>query len=696
MKTGFRSDVIMTNWRRCRCGFVLSLLLATLTRVTLAAAAAPPWLGNELGRGGGLLPGFEPVAVREGQISLGGPREYDWSGTTLPVAISSRGMVLVDRMQLVARITGRETVISVPMTLRSSAPDHVDLSGSASVSGGAMFSIRIRVDYDGLAMTDVVVSGQTGSVLQSLEVRFSLPVNEDLQVMAFDPATMYNYRPFFIGSCYEGPYRSVLGFNYANASFWWFADELDRDSLGEKPETRLGCANGKVQVRQPLLATARKIGAGLPFRFGFLATPVRNLDGSFRHDRYTSSASPAEGNRGLWWIDATAHYALPYVDLPPGVRRHLPAGDLSAYPGPDRNRAQVVKLRGQGFERLPYISLRSLSFLDPVIGIYEPEWEVLPRIETTAASDAPYKAGHARSILSHRGPGFSDYLLWRLHDVADRLNVRGFYFDQGSPAGSQNPAQLWPGAAKGSAATDILAMREFFRRLATMLNENGMAPLIYVHNSSAPVIPAFTFVTAMVQGEEAIPAIRNLDYQGSFDIDRVRANFAPGAWGIPTVWLEEIWSAELASQRPLRYRWADEATWLASDEYRQRWRGFMALALLHDIPVWSLAPLHDRQAVYEPLDRFGVVKARFIGYWNLTGGWRDRKVLVSGWVRQMDNKAMLIVANRGDELVEVNRAELAGMLNPKALHLRGNAGAGKRWTIPAHDFVLVEVETTAA
>jgi len=37
-----------------------------------------------------------------------------------------------------------------------------------------------------------------------------------------------------------------------------------------------------------------------------------------------------------------------------------------------------------------------------------------------------------------------------------------------------------------------------------------------------------------------------------------------------------------------------------------------------------------------------------------------------------------------------------GMLNPKALHLRGNAGAGKRWTIPAHDFVLVEVETTAA
>jgi hypothetical protein len=431
--------------------------------------------------------------------------------------------------------------------------------------------------------------------------------------------------------------------------------------------------------------------------FAFLATPVRDLGSGFRTERYTSSPDPFEGNRNLWWIDATAHYALPYLDYPPGVRAQLPAEDLRAYPGAVRNRKRVVELRREGLERLPYQSLRSLSYLDPRIGAKESLWQVEPRIVTSSGSDAPYRAGRARAILSHRAPGFSDYLLERLGAVADGLDVRGVYFDQAAPAGSTNRAHLWPGAAPGSRATDILAMRSFFKRLATQLYRRGRGdPLIYVHNSSAPVIPAVTFVTAMVQGEELLPVIKNLDYQASLDLDRIRTTYGPAAAGVPTVWLEELWSRELATQRPFRYVLGDEAGWLASPEYRAAWRNFMGLALVHDIPVWTVAPLLERRAVFDELDRFGVAASRFVPYWSLTRQWREAPLLASAWVRSADDAVLLVLVNRTEKPLTASATDVAQAVDAERLPAGVLAGWPRReLRLKAKDFSLVPIRGPA-
>ena len=335
--------------------------------------------------------------------------------------------------------------------------------------------------------------------------------------------------------------------------------------------------------------------------------------------------------------------------------------------------------------------------LDPVIGQFQDRWRVMPPINTEAGSDAPYRAGWSRAILSHRGPGFSDYLLFRLNDIVDGLQVRGFYFDQGPTSGSANPAQLPTGAPSGSESTDILATREFLKRLATLIYVKGISPLIYVHNSSAPIVPAFTFATGMVQGEELLYEVHDLDYQGSLvDLDRIRANYAPGAFGVPTIWLEELWSDRLVNQRPLRYRFADSGKWLSSDEYHKGWRDFMALALLHDIPVWTMAPVEYRMRLYRQLDQFGVTDSRFIGYWDAMRSWQQSPILVSAYAHQGDGRTLLVVANR--DLVEhsIDASQLENLVNwraitsgpisqPKSFDWKGAARS-----VPSHDFMLIE------
>jgi hypothetical protein len=662
-----------------------------------AVAGTLDWANNKLGREEVVLPGFSPVRSSGSRIELGGQRSYDWSNNLLPSLIRSQGVELAKSMELVALVGNAEYTLQGLAQVVSSVDHHAELHGVSHSAPGITIKVQSRVEYDGVTIVDIEASSASNAILERLDLRFTVPRREGVKIMAFDPATMYNFRPFFLSDCYEGSYKSVLGVVYTDSSFWWFNDDLDRSLLGNSPVTVIHCGAGALRVSQPLMVKNPRHGSTLHFQFGFLATPVRDLDGSFRRDRFTFNGAADEGNRNLWWVDGTAHYALPYLEYPPGARERLPAEDIRAYPGAARNRASVASSRMLGLERLPYISLRTLSVLDPTVEQFQDQWQVIPPIRTEAASDAPYRAGFPRAILSHRGPGFSDYLLFRLDGIAQGLRVRGFYFDQGPTAGSANPLQLPTGAPPGSASTDILATREFFKRLATLLYKQGGSPLIYVHNSSAPIIPAFTFVTGMIQGEELIPELRDLDYQKSFgDIERIRANYAPAAFGIPTIWLEELWSESLVKQRPLRYLSTDTAAWLSSNEYYIKWRNFMALALLHDIPVWTHAPVEHRRLIDRQLDKFDVADSRFIGYWDLMSSWRHSSILVSAYRHKLDGRTLLIVANRDDSARSIDAAQLRALVNWNAL-TTGEASRPRNFdwgglsrTLAAHDFLIIE------
>jgi hypothetical protein len=121
----------------------------------------------------------------------------------------------------------------------------------------------------------------------------------------------------------------------------------------------------------------------------------------------------------------------------------------------------------------------------------------------------------------------------------------------------------------------------------------------------------------------------------------------------------------------------------------------MALALLHDIPVWTLAPLEYRRELYRRVDRFGVAESRFVGYWDLTRSWRTSPILISAYVHEKDDRSLLVVANR--DVVEhvVTNAHIETLVNSTKLGPGGShpmipGGGDASRTVPARDFLLLE------
>ena len=636
-----------------------------------------------------VLPGFAPLTWNEGRLTLGADRAYQWTTELLPARIDARGQPLTGPLTLRLRQDGQVRPLPpVTLSVTAATGHHVELAGRVAASDALTVSAVVRVEYDGLATVELRLTPRGTVALDGLELSVPVVRTAGLRLLAYEPEGIFDYRKQVVFPlCGELPYKSVLGLADTERSFWVLTDEpaFPVPALA-RPPTVLSCDEQQVRILQPLLGP-QLLTAPLTLRFAFLATPVRDLPASTRRDRVVAGLSQEEallGNRQLWWVDALPHYALPYVDYPPGARDRLTPADRAAYPGLKANRADLKAWRSLGIERLPYVSLRAPSALEAIPAAAGDRWRVMPPVTFPAVGDGPYRQGFARPVLSHRAAGFSDYLLERLDDVLAELPVRGFYFDQAGPVGSANPLHLpVDRRVRPPQATDILAVREFYKRLATAIHQRGREPLIYVHNSMETVLPAYTFVTAMVQGEEFTSTLKNLNYLSSIDFEILQATYVSGQFGVPVIWLEETWSDELAGQRPAQYR-DDQPAWLKSPQYAAAWRNFMAVALLHDVPVWSVAPVPLRYALYGELDRFGIDRSRFTGYWRLDPGWRTRTILVSLYTRN-DGRRLAVIVNRSQAARELNVTDLEPFLgsDPKA----ARRALARR--IPPNDFVLI-------
>ena len=636
-----------------------------------------------------VLPGFTALTWNEGRLALGAGRVYEWKQGLLPARIDARDRPLTGPLTLRLRQDGQARPLPpVTLSVTAATGHHVELAGSVAASDALTVSAVVRVEYDGLATVDLTLTPRGSVAIDGLDLHIPVLRTPDLRLQAYEPEGIFDFRKQVVFPlCGALPYKSVLGLGDTERSFWVLTDEpAFPGEVRDRPPTTLACDAREVRVVQPLLG-AQLLTTPLTLRFAFLAAPVRELPASIRRDRVVPGLAPEEalyGNRQLWWVEALPHYALPYVDYPPGARERLTPADRAAYPGLRANRADLRAWRSLGIERLPYVSLRAPSALEAVPAAEGERWRVLPPMTFPAVGDGPYRQGFPRPVLSHRAPGFSDYLLGRLDGVLAELPVRGFYFDQAGPVGSANPLHLpVDPRVRPTQATDILAVREFYKRLATAIHERGREPLIYVHNSMETVLPAYTFVTAMVQGEEFTSTLKNLNYLASTNFETLQATFVSGQFGVPVIWLEEAWSDVLAGQRPARYR-EDQAAWLQSPQFEAAWRNFMAVALLHDVPVWTLAPAPLRYALYGALDRFGVDRSRFTGYWRLDPGWRTRSILVSVYTRD-NGKRLAVIVNRSQAAREVSADDLAPFLgsDPKA----ARRALGRR--IPPNDFALI-------
>jgi hypothetical protein len=637
-----------------------------------------------------VLPGFSALATDGNSVILGAGRIYDFSGGVLPTSVVAKGDQLAGPLQIEIQVAGdRPKEVTGQAVVKEATGHHVVLVGSASIGPELVIEVETRIEYDGLATVNLVLRPSGSVIVDRVTLKFGVGRSRDTKLLAYDTESYAYKKPELHDLCRGSGYKNALGVTDTFRSFWFVADEPAFPlATRDRPPTELTCTATQVEVRQPLLPALR-VDAPVSVQFAFLATPVKALPPGFRATRVVPNLSVGEeqlGNLQLWWVEAFPHYALPWTSYPEGARRKLSSQDLAAWPGLKANRDAVLYWRARGIERVPYMSLRAPSVLDPEVVQRQEAWQIQPPLYTPAVGDGPYKQGFKRPYVSHRAPGFSDYLVTHLDSVLQSLPVRGFYFDQGPPIASANPLHLTADArVRPPAATDILAMRVFFKRLSTALHLRGEEPLVYVHNSFSTVIPAYTFATALVQGEEYNVRLRQLNYLSTVDFDLLQATYVSRQYGIPVIWLEEVWSDYLAKDRPAQFR-GDTVSWLRSREYRNLWRNYVAVALLHDTQMWTLAPQQIRQSLYQDLDAFGLERSTFAGYWELDPEWRRRSVLVSMYTRS-DGRKLAVVVNRTPVAQVLSAANV-----PPLGAVEGTsdgAWVGKR--VPPHDFVLLRL-----
>lgn len=641
---------------------VLSVCLLSFANISFAKVegfgAQPSWWNNDIGKDEIVLPGFDSIRVEGSTVLLGAARQYKWDGSVLPREIIIKGKPFVTNQSLIMLVNGKEYDLAASeVSISQGNGHHVDVNAVGSIESLLDFQVNTRIEYDGVAMVEVILSPKTEVNIQSLYYNAHVLDSEWTDALGFDHDFLGDRKKkVILESDYHGELLSSVAFIDGEQSFWWFIDE----SKGwhhkyPKKITSVKRVDGRWDLRQEIIDSDLLLTDQQHFSFNFLATPVKKNIGNIRRNRVSRGKSKVEGKyhgQNLWWIDAFSHQVLPYVNFSKTYPKKITEIDQSVYPGLFKNRRIQSDFKRNGVLRLPYFSAHVLNHRDPAYQQYKDLWEVRPRILWDSMKyDGPFSSKRNDAFLTHRAEGYTDYLLYRFDDLITTLGMEGLYFDQGGvrlSSSMQNGGWL-DKSGKIHGASDVLALRSFHKRLATLFYLRGKEGLIVSHNSNTMIAPAYTFTTAMVQGEEFNHWLENYDYINSISLDELRSRMGGSAIGVPTLWLEVLFAQSnrlKLSNRPLGME--DKKTWHNSVHYKNAYLNFMTLALLHDMPTWSYAPVLLRNKIMKKIDWVEPETADFFGYWLGSREDFNDGLYYSYYFNKKNNRVLFVLSNLSD------------------------------------------------
>ena len=634
------------------------------------AESRPSWWGNAIGKEQIVLPGFTPLVVEGQTVKLGMGRTYTWDDSFVPRKMNARNQPLVADSQLVVSINGSLRDIS---NKQIQIVEHTDHHAIIKATGRveALLDIKVvsRIEYDGLVMINIQLIPMNKSVhVDRLYYRSEVAKNEWTKLLAFKPDNSHRrLKKVLFSPNYDGEFLNAVGLTDGQRSFWWFVDHADGWNMTIKKATKFVEYEDSIHFQQNIIDRRTELKGSQSYQFNLLVTPVKSGNGNIHQNRAVRHVNKQEAlHHGAmtWWTTALVHQVLPYTHFPKGVKEQLPTKDQQIYIGPAKVKALIQQSKEIGIDRFPYFSAHVLNRYDPFYAVYQNVWKVEPEMRVKVKFDNPYTATRDDLFLTHRADGYTDYLLYRFSELVDELGFEGLYFDQGGVVPSRNPSNgLWYDSDGGKhGATDILALRNFHKRLATMLHLKGKKGLIFSHNSNTVIVPAYSFVTTMVQGEEFRHWLKHYNYIDSVALDEVRSRLGSAAFGVPTLWLELLWAKDKRLTKSNRPTQMSKEEWINSDTYSSAYKNFMAIALLHDMPTLSFAPIKIRNEIFRQIDWVEPETAKFFGYWTLNRARFKDGLYHSYYVSEDKKRLMLIFSNLGDQKVNIEINEIAQYL----------------------------------
>lgn len=632
-----------------------SALLANVPVWAASASEASPqrqsWWSNRLGKSEVVLPGYQPVQVEGTVVHLGAGRRLDWSHSYFPHSIQANGGRLVQDWRLVLlQEGGRIALRPDSVQVQQATPHHAVVEARGKL-GSADLVVTTRIEYDGVATSTLRLMAREPLEVQGLELEVDLAAAPFSEAIGFAAPGIRRQkdRSDLLQLPYRGPFLNAVGIADGERALWWFADNAQGWIWNAPTVTEVTRSADIITLKQKIIGARWQIDGPMRIEFNFLVTPVRELGNDWRTKRVVRGGPNASerklgGTFKLWWPEALAHDAFPYTDYPPVLPRPVTPEDRTAYPGRAPNAAFLSRDKAAyGVSWLPYFSAHALSRLDPALDTYAARWAIVPE-KVFNEVVLPYKTIYGKPVLTHRAEGYTDYLLARFDRIIDELGIDGVYLDHGPPhdsAGRENGAWIDSNGVT-QPSLDIMALRTFLKRLRTLFWEKGKPGYIFIHNSNREIIPAYTFAYAQFSGEQ-YRAGRVLEhkYLDAVSLAELRMRLAPAHSGVLTVWLPVEWT----------YHHGDNQ-WDGSESQRTTFRRYLSLALLHDVMVHPHGShARTRAEIFAALDRFGIERARFVGYWSAVPGVRtnDPNVKVSAYVRDDDGALFCMAANVGKE-----------------------------------------------
>ncbi len=633
--------------------YLLLVIYLLLFSKAIQANSYPIWMGNNIGRDDIVLPGYDSIKKYKTGILIG-KRYYDFSGNNYVNKILIGDDILVSSIYLEIIIDGvRYRGIKEKVNFNEVTSTHAIITNNIKINSDISVIIKTRIEYDGVAQVNIVVISTGGIKVDGINLVSIVNKNKYSVIMDYKAKGIrrQKHRNDILKVPYNGKFINVISISNGISSFWWFADNAKGWIWNNQNVTSVEEVNNKYVIKQRLIGNSYVLPKIFNVNFNYLVTPVKKIDTTFRTKRImwgTPSKYQEKINSTykIWWTNAFSYDAFPYTDYPGNTKLLLTKNDIKAFKGRSHNRDLISEDRKKyGVSWLPYFSAHVLSELDPVLEKYKKQWEILPE-KVFKDGLPPYSNKFDKQVLTQRAKGYSDYLLWRISNEIDNLGFDGIYLDHGPPYDSKNILNggWYDSNGKLQPSLDILALRSFLKRLRTLFYIKHKPGYIFVHDSNREIIPAYTFAFGTIDGEQYRGILKNGNYLKILSVDEFRARFSNQQYGVIDYWLPVEWT---------NHKKGDG--WVNSRAQRQAYRNVMALALLHDVPVWPQgANLKEQSKILKIIDDFGIKNSFFYGYWSkkVTLQSNQNKILISEYVSKVET--LFIVMNISNRLLESN------------------------------------------
>ena len=560
-------------------------------------------------------PPYTPVTTEAGAVACLG-RRYDLSGAAPMPTVGTRTLLRAG----VVMVNGRALEPTRPTwTLKTPA---VAIAERAWPHGSLRVAMRQTVEYDGFITCDLTLApAGAAATISGLALR--LEYRPDASVLYHIPV----FRPTWAGFWpkrkeISKPIVGVWGGDDHAGFACYVATFRDWHTAGPRVVlSRDGDGPGVVEYR--VVTEPTRLRGPVTYRFGFIATPVREPDP--RHWQLFSLSSPEPKlERQTIWGAMSDHY--------PTFRTNKP--DKHDY------RVGLVKqIHGQGKTALAYTT-------------YDHVEEGAVEVPAEWLLSSAKGKGISRSIGGAMGdlnrvflcPGSRDWVEWKAKDIQfaiDQYGIDGLYVDTSyiiMPCANAAHGHGWLDAAgKRQIDYSTWSMRAIWRRSYELFcRARGKADIYAHHKGGCPAALA-AFTSAFCDGEQfTSQSIKHM----TMDAFRAQCNGRP--MGPRGVFINEFYRSAVYGMRD-------------RSQHHNPLEGLM-LTLPHDTLPTGYPGLHPVRELMALRDDLGIASAEWTPYYAADAQWRpkgDHDVVASSY-RTSRGDTVLVAANTGYEPASVS------------------------------------------